>query len=1466
DDICAVRVTYLNADTLEEAVAGGFAPGQLALGVQISSTGETSLQAEAQMSGIYAYCTEADGGIRRMARTQQETQALTLTGSGLFETVCAGRDGRIGGVAFFDEDADGVMDAAETRRYAGMTVTLLNQDGDAVDSVRTGADGSYAFGPLSGGAYRVRFESDVVFSGGAVYSAHVISGVEDTRYGVSPLMPIDGDHTDYIVNAGCIYPAQVSGSLCEREADGALDGLSGLLVEMRDVHADALEEPIVVVTGEGGEFEFTGLLAGEYEVSIRLPEGYLCDDAQDGVITRRVTLGQGDMVWLGDQDGYEIVVQQACAVTGAVRVDDDGDGVIDAQARGVSGVRVLLLDTQDGHSEIIRETQTDDAGAYVFDGLYDGTYSVLFELDGEWAFTRYGADSDVYGAVAQSGSTRPITLRPGERAENVDAGVTIPAQLTVSVFKDTQFDGQKGPYEEMLAGVALSLIRLENGEDAEEITYRTDNSGTIVFAGVSPGEYVLAYQMPGQWRATRQVDPKTTQYPVSSVPQTTQSAGRSEPFTLSMGQSGVQMFIGAMLSGSISGTVYYDDDADSTFGESELPCEGIKAELLSAADGTLLEETTTAEDGSYAFEGIAPGRYRVRFTAYEGCGFSGTERTMARGGVEPANTNVSATRAITVSSGTATQTANAGIVRLGALSGFVWEDCDADRQQDAQEQGLSGLTVNLMDGAGRTITATIVTDGQGAFAFDSLRPGEYRLRVDAPDGYVFSGMAEGGTLSLESERQGRGYSQSFTLLGGARVSGLGFGLLTQGEISGVLWEDANYDGVMAEGEAGLRGATVELLNERGQTVATERTIRSGEFRFDSLMPGDYSLRVTLADGYVFTAQGADSRMAQDAQGCLTLDTLPMGGSITDIRIGALKTAQIDGVVWLDQDDDGRRQTGDAGVPGVRVTLTMTTGTDAGKTLETVTNENGAYRFDRVMPGSAQLTFALDDGYAFARNAQGTRRVSVVPMADALSAQSAVMAISAGASITDQDVGVVAVGTIVGRIWEDSAYDGYQSADERGVGGAMIELIDATGAAGTRSAVSGEDGWYQIDFVRTGTYILRVTLPQGMVFTCEGEGVSAGVDAGIAETVAFSLSMGQSLSEVNVGAIFPASISGSVLIDADEDGVCDGTEAGLSGAMVTAMQGGTVVATARTDDQGRYAFDMLRPGTYRLRVSLGSDAMFTRGSALTLPDADAQEGETSEYSIAMGESVSLEPIAVVKAGTIAGRAWMDEDVSGTMEDTEPAMGGVTVELLSGDGETIARQRVGSDGRYAFERLRSGAYGLRFTIGEDVLFTDQTGLEGGSCAPVTDGNVSETAPFALAMGEQRLSMNVGGILPGRIGDTVWLDTNGNGLQDYKEPLIPGVSLTLLRVEADGTTREVATTESDAYGYYRFEALRPGSYALRLNAQPGDTLTFHYGEPLGEIDSDLDPETGMSAPFQLRSGQTLRNVDVGFTAHGE
>lgn len=165
--------------------------------------------------------------------------------------------------------------------------------------------------------------------------------------------------------------------------------------------------------------------------------------------------------------------------------------MIDDGAEAVSGIRVVLLRAKDGHTEGVAETTTDAGGRYRFDDLYEGAYSVLFELNGEWTFTRYGEDSAVYGALSGSGSTQTIDLHIGEDVEGVDAGVTIPAQLTVNVFKDTQADGVKGAYEENFEGISVTLIHIENGEDAESVTYKTDEEGNVTFAASAPASMRL---------------------------------------------------------------------------------------------------------------------------------------------------------------------------------------------------------------------------------------------------------------------------------------------------------------------------------------------------------------------------------------------------------------------------------------------------------------------------------------------------------------------------------------------------------------------------------------------------------------------------------------------------------------------------------------------------------------------------------------------------------------------------------------------------------------------------------------------------------------------------------------------------------------------------------------------------------------------------------------------------------------
>jgi predicted outer membrane repeat protein len=84
---------------------------------------------------------------------------------------------------------------------------------------------------------------------------------------------------------------------------------------------------------------------------------------------------------------------------------------------------------------------------------------------------------------------------------------------------------------------------------------------------------------------------------------------------------------------------------------------------------------------------------------------------------------------------------------------------------------------------------------------------------------------------------------------------------------------------------------------------------------------------------------------------------------------------------------------------------------------------------------------------------------------------------------------------------------------------------------------------------------------------------------------------------------------------------------------------------------------------------------------------------------------------------------------------------------------------------------------------------------------------------------------------IGNRVFLDENQNGLQDSLEPGIAGVSVSLFR----GSGTLIATTATEANGYYRFDGLLAGDYVLRIGAS-----NFAAGQALFGLISGTPDET--------------------------
>ena len=117
------------------------------------------------------------------------------------------------------------------------------------------------------------------------------------------------------------------------------------------------------------------------------------------------------------------------------------------------------------------------------------------------------------------------------------------------------------------------------------------------------------------------------------------------------------------------------------------------------------------------------------------------------------------------------------------------------------------------------------------------------------------------------------------------------------------------------------------------------------------------------------------------------------------------------------------------------------------------------------------------------------------------------------------------------------------------------------------------------------------------------------------------------------------------------------------------------------------------------------------------------------------------------------------------------------------------------------------------------------------------------------------------PGAIGDYVWEDVNGDGIQDVTEEGIGNVTLRLWQdVNGDGVIQPItdqlsATTTTDADGGYIFPNLPPGKYIVEVTDANG-ILTGAAMTPTSGPQSRLSPY-----PVTLLAGEIERDVDFGY-----
>ncbi|MDR7049208.1 protocatechuate 3,4-dioxygenase beta subunit [Duganella sp. 3397] len=681
----------------------------------------------------------------------------------------------------------------------------------------------------------------------------------------------------------------------------------------------------------------------------------------------------------------------------------------------------------------------------------------------------------------------------------------------------------------------------------------------------------------------------------------------------------------------------------------------------------------------------------------------------------------------------------------------------------------------------------------------------------------------------------------------------------------LVWEDVNGNGVQDTGEAGIDGVIVNLKDADGNIVASVTTHDGGQYDF-TVDPGTYSVAVAPPAGYVFAAasQGANGALDSDVgtNGQVSVVLAP-GQNNLDIDAGLYRPASLSEFVWFDKNRDGLVSDGETGAAGVRVTLLDANGNAVPGAVAT-TDANGYYQFTGLQPGAYSVQFdkaTLPAGYSLTTASTGAPG-SGGSDASLDTGTTGKVTLASGDDVTVRAGLVAQKATIGDRVWEDSNANGVQDAGEAGITGATVQLKDSTGNV-VQTTTTGADGKYSFS-ADAGSYTVAVTAPKGYVFSGANAGGDASLDSNVGSTGQsgqITLANGEVNNTIDAGLYKTASVGDRVWFDKNGNGVQDSGEAGICNVKVTLLDaaGKPVGAAVYTDANGNYQFTNLKPGAYSVQFdksTLPEGMGFTTANVGSNDNIDSDvnaSGLSHSFTLASGEVNKSVDAGVVGAATIGDRVWLDKNGNGIQDTGESGKSGVTMELRDSTGKVVKTTTTDSNGNYKFA-VEAGTYSVAMKLPNGFAITRQNA--GSSDALDSDANASgNLGSVTVAAGQNVTSMDAGIYQTGAIGDRVWHDANGDGIQQSNEAGVRGVKVTLLN-EAG---KAIATDVTDAYGQYLFADVGPGKYSVKFDAPDGYLFTKQNQGYYDSSDSDADAN-GLISQFTLASGAVDLSRDAG------
>ncbi|MCC2675917.1 MAG: hypothetical protein K0R58_2864 [Ramlibacter sp.] len=519
---------------------------------------------------------------------------------------------------------------------------------------------------------------------------------------------------------------------------------------------------------------------------------------------------------------------------------------------------------------------------------------------------------------------------------------------------------------------------------------------------------------------------------------------------------------------------------------------------------------------------------------------------------------------------------------------YCWLDFSSYNNATASSSAGQPFTFNLPDGT--TVSMTVRTTGTGGFT---------SAAVPSWTGSAFGNSAFNnipGRPILYTATNGTSPVVTLSNINVTPPAGAG---------------SSTYSIVVADGESTNSGETLTFTTDRGawQQIAQIRNGTSNVYPTLAYSNGGQTVRETGANGtvgsYVFRSDNNPT----------TVSAALVGSGLQGIIIG-MRYASISVVSQI---INKRYNPADQFTFG----LSTTTGTSL---ISGSTSGAGINGFTPAIMPTVAASYPFVVSQAMVAGSVGTlasytttlsctnANPSATVMPSNVSGSSYTFAnLRYGDSVLCTFTNTPIFNTLGGTVYRDANHNGSQDGTEAGPGatGFFVKIAPSSGgtcvAPATQAAtVTAATGAYTLPELQQGTYCLILddnntltdvtpTLPAGWLGTQNPGG-----------SIPLTLSAGRTLPPQVFGVYNGSRLTGTVFADTGigsgvpNNGLKDGTEAGLANLTVTARSGATVVETAVTSGDG--GFTLWIPATVTGTVSVSptppSGALPTSGSAGT----------------------------------------------------------------------------------------------------------------------------------------------------------------------------------------------------------------------------------------------------------------------------